>query len=87
MRRARPWTVMAAYNRLLGVRHRGLEPSSSRGGRLPGRPCCSAAHTLEPRLGQVYCCEHEWLLGRVLRDEWGYGGLVVSDWHADGLSP
>ena len=46
VRRARPWTVMAAYNRLLGV----------------------------------YCCEHEWLLGHVLREEWCFGGLVVSDW-------
>ena len=46
VRRARPWTIMSAYNRLLGV----------------------------------YCCEHEWLLGRVLRDEWGFGGLVLSDW-------
>ena len=43
VRRARPWTVMAAYN----------------------------------RLGGVYCCEHEWLLRQVLRDEWGFGRTLT----------
>lgn len=32
------------------------------------------------RLGGTYCCEHHWLLIDLLRDEWGFGGLVVSDW-------
>jgi len=45
---ARPWTVMAAYNRLNGT----------------------------------YCCEHRDLLTGILRDEWGFQGLVVSDWGA-----
>ncbi|MBR6221835.1 MAG: glycoside hydrolase family 3 C-terminal domain-containing protein [Lachnospiraceae bacterium] len=27
-----------------------------------------------------YACENPWLINEVLRDEWGYDGLVVSDW-------
>lgn len=34
------------------------------------------------RLNGVYCGESPWLLDRVLRDEWGFAGLVVSDWGA-----
>ncbi len=29
-----------------------------------------------------YCSEHEWLLTTVLRDEWGWDGVVMSDWGA-----
>ena len=32
------------------------------------------------RLNGTYCAEHEWLLTTVLRREWGFEGLVVSDW-------
>jgi beta-glucosidase len=30
----------------------------------------------------VHCTEHAWLLRTVLRDEWGFAGVVVSDWDA-----
>jgi beta-glucosidase len=34
------------------------------------------------RLNGTYASEHPWLLTAVLRDDWGYDGLVVSDWGA-----
>jgi len=34
------------------------------------------------RLNGTYASEHEWLLGTVLREEWGFDGFVVSDWFA-----
>lgn len=34
------------------------------------------------RLNGTYCSENSWLLNSVLRDEWGFDGLVVSDWGA-----
>ncbi len=33
-------------------------------------------------LNGVQAAENHWLLTKVLRDEWGYDGLVISDWHA-----
>lgn len=48
VRRARPWAVMAAYNRVNGE----------------------------------YCCDSRRLLTSILRDAWGFDGLVVSDWGA-----
>ena len=32
------------------------------------------------RVNGVYCGEHQWLLDGVLRNEWQFKGLVVSDW-------
>ncbi|MHB8466767.1 MAG: beta-glucosidase [Acidimicrobiales bacterium] len=32
------------------------------------------------RLNGTYCGEHPDLLGRILKDEWGFDGVVVSDW-------
>ncbi len=48
VKRARPWTVMNAYNRLNGT----------------------------------YCSENAYLQTQVLRKEWGFDGVVVSDWGA-----
>ncbi|VWB87080.1 beta-glucosidase [Burkholderia lata] len=32
------------------------------------------------RINGVHAAENRWLLTEVLRDEWGYDGIVVSDW-------
>ena len=32
------------------------------------------------RINGTYAAEHGWLLDTVLRDEWGFDGIVVSDW-------
>jgi beta-glucosidase len=34
------------------------------------------------RINGTYASEHSWLLTEVLRGEWGFDGLVVSDWGA-----
>lgn len=49
VKKAQPWTIMAAYNRLNGT----------------------------------YCAENKWLLTDVLRNRWGYKGIVVTDWGAE----
>jgi len=48
VKRARPATIMCAYNRLNGV----------------------------------YCSDNAYLLNDILRQEWGYEGVIVSDWGA-----
>lgn len=34
------------------------------------------------KVNGTYCCENEFLLTQILRNEWGFEGLVVSDWGA-----
>lgn len=34
------------------------------------------------KLNGTYCSEHHWLLTEVLKTEWGFEGLVMSDWGA-----
>lgn len=48
VKKAKPWTLMCAYN----------------------------------RLDSAYCSEHGRLLTKILREEWGFDGLVMSDWGA-----
>ena len=48
IKKAKPWAIMSAYNKLNGK----------------------------------YCSESEWLLTKVLREDWGFDGLVMTDWGA-----
>lgn len=32
------------------------------------------------RLNGEHCCGNKWLLADVLRDDWGFDGIVISDW-------
>ncbi|KEZ45039.1 putative beta-glucosidase I [Scedosporium apiospermum] len=32
------------------------------------------------KLNGTHCSEHDWLLKQLLRTEWGFDGLVISDW-------
>ena len=35
------------------------------------------------KLNGTYCAENEWLLNHVLRKQWGFDGVVVTDWGAE----
>ena len=35
------------------------------------------------KLNGTYCAENKWLLTDVLREEWGFNGIVVTDWGAE----
>ncbi|WVQ77316.1 hypothetical protein IAR50_007000 [Cryptococcus sp. DSM 104548] len=41
----------------------------------------SAFMTAYNKLNGTHCSENEWLLEEVLRKEWGFEGLVMSDWY------
>ncbi len=45
-----------------------------------GVRCIMSSYNL---LNGTYSNENEWLLKKVLREEWGYTGMVVSDWGAN----
>lgn len=34
------------------------------------------------KLGGIWCSENKYLLTQILREEWGYDGIVISDWGA-----
>lgn len=34
------------------------------------------------RINGVYSCENDWLLNQMLRGEWGFDGIVMTDWGA-----
>ena len=33
------------------------------------------------RINGAFCDENEWLLSNLLKQEWGFDGVVISDWH------
>ena len=35
-----------------------------------------------PRINNVHASDNHWLLTDVLRNDWGFAGLVVTDWGA-----
>jgi beta-glucosidase len=39
-----------------------------------------AVMTAYNKLNGTFCADHEWLVTTVLRNEWGFDGVVISDW-------
>ena len=35
------------------------------------------------KINGTYCAENKWLLNDMLRDEWGFNGIVLTDWGAE----
>jgi beta-glucosidase len=46
----------------------------------------AAVMTAYNRLNGTYCADHAELIGGILRDEWGFDGVVMSDWRAHGTT-
>jgi beta-glucosidase len=46
-----------------------------------GRAGVRSIMTAYNRLNGTYCGEHPWLITDVLRGEWGFDGVVMSDWY------
>ncbi|HTO69191.1 MAG TPA: glycoside hydrolase family 3 C-terminal domain-containing protein [Myxococcota bacterium] len=46
--------------------------------REAGAWCVMSAYN---RLNGIYASEHPWLLGELLKGEWGFDGAVISDWY------
>lgn len=42
----------------------------------------SAVMCAYPKLNGIHCSDHETLLTKILREEWGFEGMVVTDWGA-----
>ncbi len=54
---------------------------------LPGfeacvRAGCATVMAAYNQINGVPCTENKWLLTELLREDWGFGGLVMSDWGA-----
>lgn len=45
-----------------------------------GKPC--AVMTAYNRINGAYCSESEWLIKKIIKSEWGFPGVVLSDWRA-----
>ncbi len=43
---------------------------------------CATVMAAYNQINGVSCTENKWLLTDLLRDEWGFNGLVISDWYA-----
>ena len=84
---AQPWTVMCGYNRLNGTwcpDHRWLLTLTRTQTRTRTRTRTrsrsrSRSRTRSRSRARTRCSDHRWLLTTVLREQWGFRGLVVSD--------
>ncbi|EPQ26697.1 uncharacterized protein PFL1_05676 [Pseudozyma flocculosa PF-1] len=72
----RPFQIALA--RIREAHRKGEDGAQAR----PFRGSVASIMTAYNRLNRVSCSENDWLYNRILRDEWRFGGLVVSDWLA-----